>query len=1358
MSNFTCSSRKNIQILFNILAKRAKSTQRMFSWLTTIIDELSKANSCDLGANEMRRIIEFLKNSSAIGMQKMKDALDKKYPAKGSTDAEIENFKNEYEKDLVERFLFYQDKNKNNVLMILAKHIRDGALREMLTNDNTVEHITHTLLAIRNDLNQTLTSILEVNREDMPESLALVLKVEYACHAGDLTQAEICLSGQMETSTSSFEIIKGLHQLQPLTWCQKFNIWIVLFFTWLIPNYWLTGFDWFSDGYLTWAYYQEWNNTDSNLTETCNDSKNKLEKRWNLTLQTFGTNMSVCGATIDTTTQHYNTTHNYTTTNNITVDGYNSTDPMKAYKDCIGGEIKFWYTLIPMVGPVLLYMIEFFVLTDDYEPTGLRVRIRTTWKRMKLTKDCLKYFTLCLRLFQWVVLVVPAIIFWMPVSAWCKFVADGKYQTCRGMEKVRLRRNKRCMDLAASRGELMEVSIEDVFEPMIQGYIIFPSMISIVQRMGESVDTSKKNKITFGFTLDTVELGQMFSIVISMISLAWCYSEYHSVRKNMYLDPSESPFSRIIMWLFMLCQIMARLFAFMLFTLYWGPGQFYPLMIFILIHLILAGALHIIFSDDLLYCRKGKWIKFFHNVTFNALSSIYFHNYIHQDENSDIKAKQAYEGSKKEQGKRSETGDNSSQDITSKTGHVDQSCGLHTSTLLRQLMFDLLYTVEFVVLLSFGLHSRPFLDASTKLYCSNLYIILAIVILMLVALSLRLVYYSVMHVWSNVIWESKKLHRKELTDKTPDIVDNPIDKLTIEGRKEFFKYVFVCRNTWLLGDLKNIEVTLAVLPKWIIENIREYWQHLVIHSEKKLDEVRIWFATFTWKCPQLFFKILHIFISVLLFIVLFFVLNIVIIGLLLVLLALSFPVLVILFVFNLRKGFKATEDSGLTEIIDTPPNINQEELFKAYPEITLFYIQQGLKNKNGLLDLANRELIEAEEVQPLSLKVLSLDSKQFPLKILDLTNCCVTDKEMVHLAPLMAKFEKVILNGTQTLTWEGWNTLRNVIFRMSVIPKSVKLQALELKVKKRKKDVIKEGRKYLGERGDEMMDFLQQGNDKNIIESKSEFDGKAMDGESLKAIAEFLPRLEEVHLDNVFREMSIFSQLKNKAVDKAVAMKLPKIKETKLENPWSTVKEQILRNPSKRKLKRLSINGCQINDSTLDILAPALVQIEKLHLAENPDIKETGWQKLEDRLTDDTPLKFISLKICTPENKYLISKETNLLQLAKLLSKMEEIDISGQKKEIIRDLIKILDDMSVSAANTFKLKSIILSKSDHELTKTTTESLKHFYSFFEEKESVTIKYSEENNPKSFVEMSVIAVAQDEDSNTICHNTTPEQMV
>merc|ERR1719361_2902756 len=100
------------------------------------------------------------------------------------------------------------------------------------------------------------------------------------------------------------------------------------------------------------------------------------------------------------------------------------------------------------------------------------------------------------------------------------------------------------MDVAASRGELMEVSVEDVFEPMIQGYIILPSIISIGQRMGESVNMKQHGTITLALTLSTLELGQIFSIIVSMVSLAWCYSEYNSIRKNSHLDISTSPFSR----------------------------------------------------------------------------------------------------------------------------------------------------------------------------------------------------------------------------------------------------------------------------------------------------------------------------------------------------------------------------------------------------------------------------------------------------------------------------------------------------------------------------------------------------------------------------------------------------------------------------------------------------------------------------------------------------------------------------------------------------------------------------------------------------------------------------------------------
>ena len=103
-------------------------------------------------------------------------------------------------------------------------------------------------------------------------------------------------------------------------------------------------------------------------------------------------------------------------------------------------------------------------------------------------------------------------------------------------------------------------------------------------------------------------------------------------------------------------------------------------------------------------------------------------------------------------------------------------------------MFDVLYMVEFAALLYFGFHSKPFVDPNSGLYCSNFAIILAIVILYIVALSLRILYYTVMHVWSNIIWSSKKLQRKEMTTKHGDEVDQgKIEQKLVLTEKQFSK-------------------------------------------------------------------------------------------------------------------------------------------------------------------------------------------------------------------------------------------------------------------------------------------------------------------------------------------------------------------------------------------------------------------------------------------------------------------------------------------------------------------------------------------------------------------------------------------
>ena len=91
----------------------------------------------------------------------------------------------------------------------------------------------------------------------------IVLKREYGCHRRDLTNTELCLSEQLESSSSAKEIIKELHQLEPKSCCQIFLIWAALFFTSLTPNIGLAAFDIASDAYLTVEYHTDMTNITS---------------------------------------------------------------------------------------------------------------------------------------------------------------------------------------------------------------------------------------------------------------------------------------------------------------------------------------------------------------------------------------------------------------------------------------------------------------------------------------------------------------------------------------------------------------------------------------------------------------------------------------------------------------------------------------------------------------------------------------------------------------------------------------------------------------------------------------------------------------------------------------------------------------------------------------------------------------------------------------------------------------------------------------------------------------------------------------------------------------------------------------
>ena len=236
----------------------------------------------------------------------------------------------------------------------------------------------------------------------------------------------------------------------------------------------------------------------------------------------------------------------------------------------------------------------------------------TSMKALK-TQCCnpLQWMFCLLKFIGWFILTIVTVIFWQPITALFKFYRDGKYETSSGNRRVEARIGKRQSDLTASRGELIEVNVESAFEPIIQGYIIFPNIIDIFEKIGNMVTIKDDGKVEISLLFTTVETAQLISIITSMVSLAWCYSEYHSVRKNMLLDITVSPCSRVTMFTYMLMQIVARLLAFQLFALYWGPGNFYPLVIFVLIHMFISAVIHIFFSEDVFYIRLDYWKRAF---------------------------------------------------------------------------------------------------------------------------------------------------------------------------------------------------------------------------------------------------------------------------------------------------------------------------------------------------------------------------------------------------------------------------------------------------------------------------------------------------------------------------------------------------------------------------------------------------------------------------------------------------------------------------------------------------------------------------------------------------------------------------
>ena len=372
--------------------------------------------------------------------------------------------------------------------------------------------------------------------------------------------------------------------------------------------------------------------------------------------------------------------------NNIT---FNLTD----YPDCLTSQSKFTYTMAFMILPILFYLIE---LGRNYK---------------KLLPDYLKneYAFGAIILLSMIFSPILALL-WPGILFFWEAYGLVKYELKQGAER---RTHKMCFDniaLMVLVVQLFEVCIESSFNAILQWYTILPQLISLFH------DHFNENEELTYPDISSEELSFFFSV----LSLAWSFTSYSAEQKDGALDITSNLVARLMLFLSNLLLIFARMNSLVLFMFFWGPGQFYPGMVVIFVHVVIMMSIHwytlwkfvrktgdIKTSDQFSY-----YLNMFYVCLLNGLANIFTNNFINVS--------------------------------IDKFKHIGKK---KRKTFYRQVFGDLIFLVENVVMVSLGLSVdvKPLNDpiTATCLGC-------AICACHLIGLLLKVLYYKYFHIWKDI--------------------------------------------------------------------------------------------------------------------------------------------------------------------------------------------------------------------------------------------------------------------------------------------------------------------------------------------------------------------------------------------------------------------------------------------------------------------------------------------------------------------------------------------------------------------------------------------------------------------------------
>ncbi len=440
--------------------------------------------------------------------------------------------------------------------------------------------------------------------------------------------------------------------------------------------------------------------------------------------------------------------------------GLNNTMSIQCFPLFLSPEQKFGYTLFFIVVPWPFFIYEFFT-SSQYQ--SLVAKGSEIAGEIAACRGLASLGHAYFKAIIYSLAFICCFLFWPIAVLFIKYYNDGKYYLAKGAQKAEREKNIEASEVLYATARVMEVSLESSFQPTIQLYILFPVLVRTMTANYFSFrlfSVCKDESLNFPIPIPD----QTISIITSILSLAWCFTLYHATLKRGALDKDLAAlFYRLVLFLSVLFQIVGRLFILVLFSYSFGPGMYYPVLVFLACHILAMSVLHFIFSDARKYWVKGGLLNlsFFHYILGNAMANIYIHNWIRMDP-------LLIQFSKPLQ---------------------------HVSTLMRQLVFDLVFMSENVILLWIALNSNI-----TELRENRLSFAVVLLGFTFLGLVLKAVYYRYLHMWAWLIMDY------------------------ITQRQDGHWMCILISNMYLCGNLKERRLILCCIPRPIYNFFASFCQ------------------------------------------------------------------------------------------------------------------------------------------------------------------------------------------------------------------------------------------------------------------------------------------------------------------------------------------------------------------------------------------------------------------------------------------------------------------------------------------------------------------------------------------------------